>query len=107
MECVDSLDRLRSYCESQHFKGWDPYDGLNSKVFQAIPFLKKSALCRLVVIQGFKRCPVNLRPIAFVPQKYKRNRIVLACLLQSHYKECESVVVGDERIVEKGMFVSS
>lgn len=65
-----AFERLRTYCESQHFKGWDPYDGLNSKVFQAIPFLKKSDLCRLVVIQGFKRCPVNLRPIALVPKEY-------------------------------------
>ena len=49
---------------SEQFKGWDPYDGLNSKVFQALPFLKNSALCRLVVIQGFKRSPINFRKIA-------------------------------------------
>ena len=71
------IKKLRNYCESQHFKGWDPYDGLNSKVFQAIPFLKKSALCRLVVIQGFKRCPVNLRPIALVPKEYNAKGIGL------------------------------
>ena len=74
---MDAFGKLRSYCESQHFKGWDPYDGLNSKVFQAIPFLKKSALCRLVVIQGFKRCPVNLRPIALVPKEYNAKGIGL------------------------------
>lgn len=72
-----TFERLRTYCESQHFKGWDPYDGLNSKVFQAIPFLKKSDLCRLVVIQGFKRCPVNLRPIALVPKEYNAKGIGL------------------------------
>ena len=82
--CIDmnlilenSFCLLRSYCESQHFKGWDPYDGLNSKVFQAIPFLKKSALCRLVVIQGFKRCPINLRPLALVPKEYNAKGIGL------------------------------
>ena len=74
---MDAFGKLRSYCESQHFKGWDPYDGLNSKVFQAIPCLKKSALCRLVVIQGFKRCPVNLRPIALVPKEYNAKGIGL------------------------------
>lgn len=73
----NSFCLLRSYCESQHFKGWDPYDGLNSKVFQAIPFLKKSALCRLVVIQGFKRCPINLRPLALVPKEYNAKGIGL------------------------------
>lgn len=56
---INSFRLLKEYCENEGFKGWDPYDGLNSKVFQALPFLKKSAICRLVVIQGFKRCPVN------------------------------------------------
>ena len=67
MVATDSLSSLKSYCESEQFKGWDPYDGLNSKVFQALPFLKNSALCRLVVIQGFKRSPINFRKIAMVP----------------------------------------
>ena len=32
-----SFLKLKSYCEAENFKGWDPYDGLNSKVFQALP----------------------------------------------------------------------
>lgn len=67
---LGSLLLLKSYCEREHFKGWDPYDGLNSHLFQAIPFLKKLALCRLVMIQGFKRCPFNLRKLALVPKEY-------------------------------------
>lgn len=74
---IDSFCGLKAYCEQEHFKGWDPYDGLNSKVFQAIPFLKKSALCRLVVIQGFKRSPINLRKLAFVPKEYNAKGIGL------------------------------
>ena len=72
-----SLQKLKSYCEQAHFKGWDPYDGLNSRIFQALPLLKKSALCRLVVIQGFKRCPFNLRRIALVPKEYNAKGIGL------------------------------
>lgn len=74
---IHSFVRLKNYCEAEHYKGWDPYDGLNSKVFQALPFFKKSALCRLVVIQGFKRCPVNLRRIALVPKDYNAKGIGL------------------------------
>lgn len=74
---IDSFRLLREYCEREGFKGWDPYDGLNSKVFQALPFLKKSALCRLVIIQGFKRCPINLRRIALVPKEYNAKGIGL------------------------------
>lgn len=72
-----SLCRLKSYCESEHYKGWDPYDGLNSKVFQALPFLKNSALCRLAVIQTFKRNPINLRRIALVPKEHNAKGIGL------------------------------
>lgn len=74
---TDAFVRLKDYCEAEGYKGWDPYDGLNSKIFQALPLLKKSPLCRLVVIQGFKRCPINLRKIALVPKEYNAKGIGL------------------------------
>ena len=77
---IDSFVRLKKYCEREGFKGWDPYDGLNSKLFQKIPILKRFALCRLIVIQGFKRCPFNLRPLAMVPKEYNAKGIGLLAL---------------------------
>lgn len=74
---ITSFNKLKSYCEKEQFKGWDPYDGLNSKIFQALPFFKNSALCRLIVIQGFKRCPFNLRQIAMVPKEHNAKGIGL------------------------------
>jgi hypothetical protein len=74
---IKSFSKLKSYCEQQGFKGWDPYDGLNSKVFQALPWMRRSALCRLAVIQLFKRCPINLRRIALVPKEYNAKGIGL------------------------------
>lgn len=68
---------LKNYCENQHFKGWDPYDGLNSQLFQSIPFLKKSAICRLIMIQGFKRFPFNLRRLALIPKEHNAKGIGL------------------------------
>ena len=76
-ELFFSFKKLKDYCEKEHYKGWDPYDGLNSKVFQALPYFKNSAFWRLCVIQGFKRCPVNLRRIAFVPKDYNAKGIGL------------------------------
>ena len=61
-----SFKKLKDYCEAENYKGWDPYDGLNSKLFQATP-LKKSGFARLLWIQIFKRNPVNLRRLFFVP----------------------------------------
>lgn len=74
---LNSFKKLKLYCEAEGFKGWDPYDGLNSKVFQALPWLKRSALCRLVMIQGFKRSPWNLRRIAMVPKEYNAKGVGL------------------------------
>ena len=79
---LDSLIRLKQYCEAEGYKGWDPYDGLNSKVFQAFPFIRNSATCRLVMIQGMKRCPINLRRLLKVPKEY--NPKGLGLLLQGY-----------------------
>ncbi len=73
----DSFSLLREYCEKEQYKGWDPYDGLNSKFFQTVLPLKHSALLRLSVIQGFKRCPFNLRKIFLVPKQHNAKGIGL------------------------------
>ena len=67
---IESLDKLRKYCEAEEFKGHDPYDGLNSRFFQAIPFLSKSKFFRLAWIQFFKRSPFNLRGVAGIKKDY-------------------------------------
>ena len=63
MEAIDAFASLRNYCEAQGFKGWDPYDGLNSKVFQAMPFAAKSAILRLMSITPRElHCSSRLMP---------------------------------------------
>lgn len=74
---IDSFIRLKSYCETEDYKGWDPYDGLKSKVANTFLPLKHSAILRLCIIQGFKRCPVNLRGIAMVPKEHNAKGIGL------------------------------
>lgn len=65
-----SFQKLKSYCEKEDFKGWDPYDGLNSQLFQSLPVISKSRFFRLAWIQVFKRSPVNLRGITAVKKGY-------------------------------------
>ena len=67
---INSFQKLKQYSEKEDFKGWDPYDGLNSKVFQALPYFKNSSLFRLIMIQGFKRSPINFRRLFFVSKHY-------------------------------------
>lgn len=67
---LDSFESLKKYCEEEEFKGYDPYDGLNSTYFQAIPFLPKSKLVRLAFIQLMKRSPVNLRKLCGIKKDF-------------------------------------
>ena len=75
-DMVSSFIKLKSYCENQQFKGWDPYDGLNSRIFQASP-LKSWRLARLAWIQLFKRNPLNLRRLLLIPKGYNSKGIGL------------------------------
>lgn len=66
---INSFNKLKNYCEAEDFKGWDPYDGLNSKVFKFF-HMDKVQFFRLAWIQLFKRNPLNLRSLMLVPKEY-------------------------------------
>lgn len=97
-DLTECFIKLKTYCEIECLKGWDPYDGLNSKLFQTIPFLKHSALCRLIVIQGFKRCPINLRKLALIPKEYNAKGIglFLAGYCNLYYAVCRDIKLADK-----------
>jgi hypothetical protein len=107
---ISSLLLLKDYCERENFKGWDPYDGLNSKVFQATP-LHKWALARLVWIQTFKRNPINLRKLFLVPKEYNAKGIALFlvgyCNLYKYWQHTGNQQFGvGEELLEKINFLS-
>ncbi|MEA5404565.1 hypothetical protein VB776_16655 [Arcicella sp. DC2W] len=64
------FEKLKNYCEDNNFKGYDPFDGLNSTFFQSVPFAKNNSLIRLTWLQFFKRSPINLRKIAGVSKDF-------------------------------------
>jgi rhamnogalacturonyl hydrolase YesR len=66
---LNSFNKLKNYCEKENFKGWDPYDGLNSKVFNTL-YLNKVRFFRLAWIQLFKRNPINLRNLFLIDKEY-------------------------------------
>src|SRR2546421_282949 len=59
-------DRVRAWCRARGYAGHDPFDALNSRLFQSTPF-RRSRLARLAWTQLLKRSPVNLRALALVP----------------------------------------
>ena len=63
----NSIYKLQSWIEKNNYRGYDPFDGLNSKLrfltFE-VPFLRQ------VMVQLVKRLPFNIRPlIGITPQK--------------------------------------
>jgi hypothetical protein len=66
---VDVFKQLDQYVQKEAFKGWDLFDGLNSRLFKNTIFYR-SAVLRLIWIQSFKRSPLNLRSLARVPKGY-------------------------------------
>jgi len=65
-----------AYCQRENFAGYDPYDGLNSRLFQKTPFYK-SRIFRLAAIQLIKRVPVNIRPLLLIPKTQNPKAIAL------------------------------
>lgn len=66
----DNFEKLKIYCENEGFKGYDPFDGLNSSFFKAMPFMKNNRLSRLLWLQFFKRSPFNFRSLVGVSKEY-------------------------------------
>jgi hypothetical protein len=62
--------------EERNYKGWDLFDGLNSRIFKRT-FLYKSRILRLIWIQFFKKSPVNFRKIAKIPKGHNAKGLSL------------------------------
>src|SRR5437868_6117637 len=70
---------LFAWCRENNFAGYDPFDGLNSKVFQSSA-LKRSRTARLLWTQFFKHSPINFRKLARVPRERNAKGIALFAL---------------------------
>lgn len=60
-------DAVLAWLRAHDFAGYDPFDGLESKVFASTPFAR-SSVARLAWLQLFKRLPINLRRLFRVPE---------------------------------------
>lgn len=82
--------------KNSDYAGYDPFDGLNSKVFRAFPSLKQGVF-GLAWIQFHKRLPFNLRPVFGIQRKRNPKGIGLFILgLLENYKMTKDQVYLDE-----------
>jgi hypothetical protein len=73
--------QLFLWCREHDFAGHDPFDALNSPLFQATP-LAQSRSARLVWTQLMKRSPSDLRAVARVPAQRNPKGMALFALAQ-------------------------
>ena len=81
LDLENTYQRLYSYCENEGFAGFDPFDGLNSRLFQATP-LKYLAPARLAFLQIVKRSPVDLRSLLRVERGVNPKGLALFALAE-------------------------
>jgi hypothetical protein len=78
-EFEKSYETLADWCRARRYAGHDPFDALNSRLFQSTP-LKHSRAARLIWTQLFKRSPVNLRPLVQVRAERNSKGLALFAL---------------------------
>ena len=76
-----AYDQLFSWCREHDFAGHDPFDALNSRLFQSTP-LAQSRNARFIWTQLLKRSPSDLRALARVPAERNAKGIALFALAQ-------------------------
>jgi hypothetical protein len=90
MNFQSAHDELFSWCQAHDFAGHDPFDALNSRLFQATP-LAQSRNARFIWTQLVKRSPSDLRPLARVPAERNAKGIALFALAEiADYRRLKS-----------------
>ena len=91
-----AFDDLLTWCRAHDFAGYDPFDALNSRVFQLTP-LNHSRTARLIWTQAIKRFPLNLRPLALVPsQRNSKGLALFALAAVSTYRRVKTIEAETE-----------
>ncbi len=60
----ESIRRVSNWLEKTDYRGYDTFDGLNSKLLRPLTF--ETNFLRTVLQQGVRRFPMNLRPLVGV-----------------------------------------
>ncbi len=72
-----SFKKLEQFCSSQSFRGWDPYDGLNSPLLRPLIDSRLSRFFKLAFIQLIKKSPLNMRPLLGIEKEHNPKGLAL------------------------------
>lgn len=76
LEIKSIIEKLLTYCQQNNWAGYDPYDALNSQIFNYVPVLDFK-FARLAVTQLLKRSPINIRSLALIPKTQNPKALAL------------------------------
>ena len=93
----DALRKLLKYCQESRWAGYDPYDALNSRWCDSLPFLN-SRVPRIILTQALKRSPFNIRGVAAIPKT--QNPKAIALFLSTYVKLQNAGVGGHEDLID-------
>src|SRR5205823_10133560 len=89
-DLTKTYNQLFAYCKAENFSGYDPYDGLNSRFFQLLPF-NRFASARLAWLQIFKRLSFDLRSRVGIEKDANSKGIALFALAEmSRLRTCRN-----------------
>ncbi|MCX6290200.1 MAG: delta-aminolevulinic acid dehydratase [Bacteroidetes bacterium] len=92
-----SFLKLQQYIESEHYKGYDPYDALKSPVFR-LPIIRDSNKIRFLAQQFVKRFPLNMRPLLMI--RKGMNPVTLGLCIHA-YTDCLTVFPEEKNKYEE------
>ena len=78
---LDSVRAADAYVARNDFRGYDPYDALESPLFR-VPGVRSSRLVRFGAQQLVRRSPVNVRPLVGI--RKGRNPVTYGLMLQGY-----------------------
>jgi polysaccharide biosynthesis protein VpsJ len=101
LDFAEAAEALLEDAIASDYAGYDPFDGLNSILFQRSG-LNRYPLVRLAWVQLFKRMPINFRPIVQVPKKRNPKGIALFVLgiLEDYQRTSEPALL--EKAIQLG-----
>lgn len=94
------FNRLLRYIRERAYGGYDPFDGLNSRILKLLLIDRVRPLARIAQ-QIVKRSPFNLRPLFLVPKKQNPKSLALCLSALCHHPNSDSYTAEAVRLTDK------
>lgn len=108
LDLISLNQELLQHMRHDEFAGYDPFDFLNSRLFQSLA-ISKVEFFRLAWLQFGKHSPINFRPLVRVPQKRNPKGIALFILgmLEDYHRTGNDTYLKEASILGDWLIANS